>query len=247
MSNIQIFKNEEFGQVRWVKVNGKDYAVAKDIAIALGYSNPRDAIARHCKGVVKHDDFKEGGHAIALIPEGDIYRLIVKSELPAAEKFERWIFDEVLPSIRKTGGYVNNDDLFINTYLPYADENVKAMFKSTLSLVRKQNEQIQIMKPKSDYFDALVERNLLTNFRDTAKELHIKEKVFIDWLKDNKYIYRDNKNKIKPYAKYTTDLFELKEFTKPSGYADTQTLITPKGRETFRLLLIKDGLIKEAV
>lgn len=105
LNELQIFQNEEFGQVRTVEIDGKTYFVGKDVANALGYSNPRDAISRHCKGVVKHDSFKEGGQEIALLPEGDIYRLIIKSQLPSADKFERWIFDEVIPQIRQTGGY----------------------------------------------------------------------------------------------------------------------------------------------
>ncbi len=105
LSELQIFQNEEFGKVRTVDIDGKTYFVGKDVANALGYSNPRDAISRHCKGVVKHDSFKEGGQEVALLPEGDIYRLIIKSQLPSADKFERWIFDEVIPQIRQTGGY----------------------------------------------------------------------------------------------------------------------------------------------
>ncbi|HGM3508927.1 TPA: phage antirepressor KilAC domain-containing protein [Clostridioides difficile] len=102
----------------------------------------------------------------------------------------------------------------------------------------------QVMKPKADYFDALVERNLLTNIRDTAKELGVKEKTFVLWLIEKKYCYRDLKGKIKPYSN-KMQYFELKEFTTPYGHSDTQTLINPKGRETFRLLLIKDGLVRE--
>ncbi|MBU9745159.1 ORF6C domain-containing protein [Lachnospiraceae bacterium ASD3451] len=105
MNGLKIFNNAEFGQVRTVEVEGKIYFVGKDVANALGYSNPRDAIARHCKGVVKHDSFKEGGQEIALIPEGDMYRLITHSKLESAERFEGWVFDEVLPSIRQTGQY----------------------------------------------------------------------------------------------------------------------------------------------
>ncbi|HHD2785509.1 TPA: Bro-N domain-containing protein [Clostridium perfringens] len=104
-NQLQIFKNENFGQVRMAEINGKPYFVGKDIAKSLGYKNYRDAISRHCKGVVKHDDFKEGGQRIALITEGDMYRLITNSDLPQAEKFEVWVFDEVLPQIRKTGQY----------------------------------------------------------------------------------------------------------------------------------------------
>ena len=84
-NQLQIFNNPEFGEIRWIKINGKDYAVGKDVAKCLGYSNPRDAIIRHCKGVVKHDGFKEGGQCIALIPEGDIYRLVANSKLPGAD------------------------------------------------------------------------------------------------------------------------------------------------------------------
>lgn len=97
-------------------------------------------------------------------------------------------------------------------------------------------QKLAIAEPKADYFDNLVERNLLTNFRDTAKELHIKQNDFINWLLDKKFIYRDTKNTLKPYAEHTPSLFELKEFSKGKK-AGVQTLITPKGRETFRLLM----------
>lgn len=155
-NELQIFKNEQFGQVRWTKIDGKDYAVAKDIASALGYKNTNDAIIRHCKGVVKHEGFKINGMEVALIPEGDIYRLTAKSELPGAEKFESWIFDEVLPAIRKTGGYVNNDDLFINTYLPYLDEESKMIFKNTLAVVRKQNEIIALKEKEIEHKEEVI-------------------------------------------------------------------------------------------
>ena len=108
MNELKIFNNDEFGQVRTVDIDGKPYFVGKDVANALGYSNPRDAISRHCKGVVKRHSFKEGGQPIALIPEGDMYRLITHSKMKSAERFENWVFDEVLPDIRKTGSYSMN-------------------------------------------------------------------------------------------------------------------------------------------
>ncbi|HBH4128454.1 TPA: Rha family transcriptional regulator [Clostridioides difficile] len=112
----------------------------------------------------------------------------------------------------------------------------------------EEKEQLQLenqaMKPKADYFDALVERNLLTNIRDTAKELRVKEKVFVSWLIEKKYCYRDSKDKLQPYAN-RMQYFEKKEFTNEYGYSGVQTLINPRGREAIRLLLIKDGLIKE--
>jgi len=94
------------------------------------------------------------------------------------------------------------------------------------------------MQPKAEYFDELVDRNLLTNFRDTAKELKIKEKTFIEFLINKKYIYRDKKGKLKPYADKNTGLFEIKEAKNDkTGWVGTQTFVTPKGRETFRLLI----------
>lgn len=248
MNQLQVFNHEMFGEIRFVEINNNPYAVGNDVAKALGYMRPHEAISTHCKGAVTYRIPTNGGEqTVRVIPEGDIYRLIIKAADQSknleikkkAEEFERWVFDEVLPTIRKTGGYVANEDMFINTYLPFADEQTKLMFRGVLETVRKQNEQIAAMKPKVEYFDALVDRNLLTNFRDTAKELQVKERFFIDWLLKNKFVYRDQKNKLKPYAAYVPELFELKEWER-NGRADVQTLITPKGRETFRLLLKKE-------
>lgn len=106
MDNLQIFNSEEFGEIRTIEINGKPYLVAIDVATALGYQNPRDAISRHCKGVVKHDTpTSSGAQQMSYINEGDMYRLIMKSKLPSAEKFESWVMDDVLPQIRKTGSY----------------------------------------------------------------------------------------------------------------------------------------------
>lgn len=248
MNQLQVFNHPMFGDVRFVEINNNPYAVGNDVAKALGYSRPHEAISSHCKGAVTHRILTNGGEqTVKVIPEGDIYRLIIKAADQSknqeirqkAEEFEKWVFDEVLPTIRRTGGYVANEDMFINTYLPFADDQTKLMFRGVLETVRRQNEQIAAMKPKVEYFDALVDRNLLTNFRDTAKELQIKERFFIDWLLKNKFIYRDQKKKLKPYAAYVPELFELKEWER-NGRADVQTLITPKGRETFRLLLKKE-------
>ncbi|MCC0724224.1 MULTISPECIES: BRO family protein [unclassified Clostridioides] len=105
MNNLQIFEKMEFGQIRMAEIDNKPYFVGKDVAKSLGYKNTNDAILRHCKGVVKHEGFKINGIKIALITEGDVYRLIVGSNLSNAEKFESWVFDEVLPTIRQTGQY----------------------------------------------------------------------------------------------------------------------------------------------
>ena len=105
-NQLQIFNNEEFGQVRSIKIKGKDYFVANDIAKALGYASPKDAITRHCKGATKVSYLTEGGNQeVKFIPEGDIFRLVARSKLPEAEKFESWIFDDLLPTLRRTGTY----------------------------------------------------------------------------------------------------------------------------------------------
>lgn len=108
MNELQVFNNDEFGFVRTLEIDGKVWFVASDIAKALGYSNPSKAINDHCKGVTKryipHPQGK-GTMEINIITEGDVYRLIIRSKLPSAEKFESWVFDEVLPTIHKTGSY----------------------------------------------------------------------------------------------------------------------------------------------
>lgn len=130
----------------------------------------------------------------------------------------------------------NSPEMIMKRALDYANESVKKL-QIQVSALTVDNE---IMKPKADYFDELVERNTLTNFRETAKQLEVKEKSFIKFLLDHKYIYRDGKGKIMPYADKNNGLFEVKEsFNEKTQWSGTQTLITPKGRETFRLLMLK--------
>lgn len=227
-------------QVRTVDQNNAIWFVAKDVCDVLDIKNSHDAMNR------LDDDEKAtsvlptqfGNKEMNLVNEPGLYSLILTSRKPEAKQFKRWITHEVLPTIRKTGGYVANEEMFIQTYLPHADNQTKLMFRATLETVRKQNEQMAIMQPKADYFDRLVDRNLLTNFRDTAKELEIGQRTFINWLLDNCFVYRDQKGKLKPYGKYISELFKLKDFER-NGKADVQTLITPKGKETFRLLMQK--------
>lgn len=239
MHELQLFNNEEFGEIRVLEIEGKPYVVANDVAKALGYKNPSDATNKHCKNpqMVWGSDSLGRRQQFKVIPEGDIYRLIFSSKLPSAQKFEKWVMDEVLPQIRQTGGYIPL----------YEDEDVDAFMAKALMIAQKtldkKKELIKNMQPKADYFDALVDRNLLTNFRDTAKELHIRQKDFISWLLENDFIYRDSNNKIKPTAQAIEEgLFELKEFT-TEHFSSNQTLVTPKGRETFRLLLEKNKLM----
>lgn len=242
MSTIRTFNHDMFGAIEIIVENNRPLFPATEVAFKLGYVNPQKAVRDHCRedGCTTRSVIDSLGRQQnkKFINEGNLYRLIMKSQLPEAERFERWVFDEVLPAIRQTGGFVSNEDMFIETYLRNADDQTKLMFRATLETVRKQNEQMAIMQPKADYFDRLVDRNLLTNFRDTAKELELGERTFIKWLLDNGFIYRDQRNKLRPYRKYVPELFKLKDFER-YGKADTQTLITPKGKETFRLLMEK--------
>ncbi|WP_031405323.1 phage antirepressor KilAC domain-containing protein [Geobacillus vulcani] len=251
MSNTpKVFNHEVFGELPVLVVGGVEWFGGVEAAKALSFSDPHKAIANHVdeEDSTVHPVLTSGGKQNKkFINESGLYSLIFGAAKQGnnpeikekAKQFKRWVTAEVLPTIRKTGGYVSNDEMFINTYLPFADEQTKLMFRGVLETVRRQNEQIAAMKPKADYFDALVDRNLLTNFRDTAKELEVKERYFIEWLLDNKFVYRDQKGKLKPYAQYVPELFKLKEFAR-NGKADVQTLITPRGKETFRLLLKKD-------
>lgn len=250
MNQLQVFKGSQFGELPVIIINNSEWFGATEAAVALSFSNPYDAIKNHVDedDLAVHEVIDRLGRKQTkkFMNESGLYSLILGAAKQGnnpeirekAKEFKRWVTSDVLPTIRKTGGYVANEDLFINTYLPHADDQTKLIFKATLETVRKANEQITIMQPKADYFDALVDRNLLTNFRDTAKEIHVKEREFINWLLERGYVYRDPKGKLKPYAQHVPALFELKEWER-NGKADVQPLITPKGRETFRLLLQK--------
>ena len=179
------------------------------------------------------------------LTEDGVYEVLMQSRKPIAKHFKKEV-KAVLKSIRKHGAYMTTETL------EQALLNPDTMIKLCMQLKEEQNKNgelqlknaeltvnNQIMKPKADYFDELVDRNLLTNFRETAKQLQVKEKAFIKFLLDKKYIYKDKKGKIMPYADKNKGLFEVKEtFNEKTNWSGTQTLITPKGRETFRLLCV---------
>lgn len=187
--------------------------------------------------------------ATYIINESGLYNVILRSDKPEAKPFRKWVTSEVLPSIRRHGAYMTpetleaailNPDMMIRLCTALKDEQDKnkALQAANSSL----SVDNQIMKPKAEYFDELVDRNLLTGFRETAKQLQIKEKEFIAFLLGKKYVYRDKRGKLQPYADKNNGLFEVKEFVnEKTGFSSTQTLITPKGRETFRLLFLKAG------
>lgn len=250
MNNLQIFKSEKFGSIRTVEVNNEAYFVGKDIADILGYSNPRKALADHVDaedktdGVTIRDSIGREQNPI-LINESGLYSLILRSQLPTAKEFKRWITHEVIPAIRKTGGYIGgvenlSDDEIMAKALLIGKRTIEQQ-QLRIQNLEVTNSKLSvsntIMRPKADYFDELVDRNLLTNIRETAKQLRVGQKVFVNFLLDKKYLYRDLKGKLMPYAGKGDGLFEIKEcFNDKTRWSGVQVLVTPKGREVFRLL-----------
>ena len=213
MNDLKIFTNPDFGEVRTLEENGEVLFCASDVAKALGYARPNDAVSQHCRATVKRRSPISGKmQDINFIPEGDVYRLIARSKLPGAEQFERWVFDEVLPSIRKNGGYIAGQEAMTAEELMAKALLVakKTIEEKEAELSRKQVENA-IMAPKADYFDELVDRNLLTGIRETAKELGVKQKGFVDFLLDKKYLHRSKSGKLTPTAGKGDGLFEMKE------------------------------------
>ena len=160
-NGIEVFENPIVGQIRMVMVDDEPWFVAKDISDKLGYAQTSNMMKR-----IDDEDFKSSvldgmNMKSLLINESGLYSAIIGSKLPSAKQFKHWVTSEVLPTIRKTGGYVNNDELFISTYLPYADENTKLIFSQTLKTVREQNETIKRQQKeiihKEDVIIGLVE------------------------------------------------------------------------------------------
>lgn len=248
MNGLQIF-HYNGNEVRTIQKDGEPWWVLKDVCGVLSIGNARDVFNRlddDEKGVDQIDTLG-GKQNMQIVNESGLYNVILRSDKPEAKPFRKWVTNEVLPSIRKYGAYMTpetleqailNPDTMIKlcTALKEEQDRNKALQAVNSSLTVEN----QIMKPKADYFDELVDRNLLTNFRETAKQLQVKEKEFIKFLLDKKFIYRDKRGKIQPYADKNNGLFEVKEFyNEKTGFASTQTLITPKGRETFKLLFLK--------
>ena len=251
MNEIQIFNNPVFGEIRTVTINDEPWFVGKDVAQVLGYSNTRDALNKHVnsedRNTVAFHDGTAGNPNQTIINESGLYSLILSSKLPTAKEFKRWVTSEVLPSIRKHGAYMTpeilqaailNPDTMIQLCQQLkAEQDKNRALEVANSRLTVDN---QIMQPKADYFDELVERNTLTNFRETAKELGIPPKKFVNFLLEKKYIYRDKKGKLQPYENKNSGLFEVKEtFNEKTQWSGSQTLVTPKGRETFRLLMLQ--------
>lgn len=207
MSDIQIF-NYQSNEVRTVEMGGEPWFVLKDVCNILGISKYRDTAARldaDERGSVEVDTLG-GTQQVIAVNESGLYHVILRSDKPEAAPFRKWVTSEVLPSIRKNGGYIAGQE-----QLTPEELMAKALLVANKTLADReariceltaQNSQLtvekQIMQPKAEYFDELVDRNLLTNFRETAKELGIKPKAFVAWLLEKKFLYRDQKGKLLP-------------------------------------------------
>lgn len=249
-NKLEVFQNQEFGSIRMVEIDGEAWMVGKDVAQALGYKDTVNAIKAHVDDEDKRGGWRittpSGEQEMTIINESGLYSLVLSSKLPNAKKFRRWVTSEVIPSIKRHGAYMTPETLQAAILNPdtmiqlcqqlKAEQDRNAQLKAENSALVVQN---QIAAPKAEYFDALVDRNLLTNFRQTAKELGVKERDFVAFLLEHKYIYRDKAGHLLPYASRNDGLFEIKEcFNDKTSWKGTQTLITPKGRETFRLLCV---------
>jgi len=248
MNELQIITEREIlGQA--LKIYGNEenpLFLAKDVATRIEHSDVSTMLrAVNDDEKLTQTMFVSGqNRECCFLTEDGLYEVLMQSRKPIAKEFKKHI-KQILKDIRRHDIYVapqtldamlNDPDTMIKTLQALKTERDKV---ATLKLVNAE------MQPKVDYFDAMVDKNLLTNFRDTAKELKVGERAFVKFLIDKRYIYRDFRGVIKPYADKNNGLFEMKEVASVNfEWAGVQTFITPKGRETFRLLLIKGASVQ---
>lgn len=173
MNNLTVFSNPDFGSIRTVTINNKPYFCACDVARALGYARPNDAVRSHCRATVKHSTpISRKMQEINFIPEGDVYRLIVRSKLPSAEKFESWVFDTVLPSIRQNGGYImNQENLSDSELLAKAVLVAQKTIANKDKIIEQQKAKIEQDKPKALFADAVAASHTSILIGELAKLL----------------------------------------------------------------------------
>ncbi|MFI3230260.1 MAG: phage antirepressor KilAC domain-containing protein [bacterium] len=242
MNELKIFESEDFGSIRTIQgEKGKILFCGSDVAKALGYVTPRKAVSMHCKqGMVQngpHPQSPTKQIEMTFIPEGDVYRLIIKSKLPQAEKFEAWVFEEVLPSIREYGGYIANQENL-------SDEDIFA--KAILiaqRVINKQNTKISQLQSKADFFDAVTESEDTFDMLTVAKILNFEgvgRTTLFAILRNEKILMKDNQ----PYQKYIDrGWFRVIEsrFVKRDGdvSVNTKTVVYQKGVDGILKLMNK--------
>lgn len=227
--------------------NGEPIFKLIDVCKILGLGNPSQVKARLEDGVISNEVIPDNlgrQQNTTFVNEDGLYDVILDSRKPEAKKFRKWITSEVIPSIRKTGGYVNNDELFIQTYLIHADEQTKAMFRNTLSTVRMQNEQIATMKPKALFADAVETSKSSVLVGELSKILkqngiEIGQNRLFNWLRSNGFLIKKRGESYNLPTQRSMDLqlFEIKKRTinNPDGSIRTTrtSKVTGKGQIYF--------------
>ena len=255
MENIQVFNDNQFGEIRMVLIEDKPYAFGVDVAKNLEYARPSKAVSDHCQGVLKQDTIKNaGGYPEKLIPEGDIYRLIVKAADQSqnreikekAQEFEKWVFDDVLPSIRRHGMYakeelLDNPDLLIEVVTKLKEEREK---RKELEAENKQKDQkIGELQPKADYTDKILNSQDTLTITQIAKDYGMSGRAMNSLLHDLKVQYKQSGQWLlysEHQAKGYTDS-EVYEYERKDG--STGTALSTKWRQKGRLFLY--NLLKE--
>ena len=239
---IETFRSKQFGDVRIALINGEPWFVAVDVCKALDIVNARDAVKRlddDEKNTVVLTDGIPGNPNKTIVNEYGLYALVLSSRKPEAKAFKRWITHEVLPIIRKTGGYMT--DTLIQRI--QNDPAVIYEFADALLAERKRSmalsQELERAKPKADYFDAFVNPDDCTNIRTTAKELNIPERQFVKFLLTEKFLFRSRSGQLLPYNKPSNKgLFIVRDYITYS-FVSSQTFFTPKGKDTIRLKYLK--------
>ena len=235
MNEIQIFKNDDFGEIRTIEINGEPWFVGKDVATKLGYSNTRDAVSNHVfdedKGVEKLDT-PGGIQSLIIINESGLYSLVFNSRLESAKRFKHWVTSEVIPQIRKTGAY-HIPKTYAEALRALADETEK------IEALKKQN---QLMQPKAEFFDAVTDSKTAIPIGDVAKILDIgigRNKLF-EFLRDKNILTSDNR----PYQRYIDAgyfrVIEQKYEVNGEVRINIKTLVFQKGIDWIRKQLVKE-------
>ena len=254
MSEIKIFENPEFGSIRTVEQNGEPWLAGKDVAAALGYSNPRDAISKHVddedKGVAKCDTLG-GNQNMTIINESGLYSLILSSKLPTAKKFKHWVTSEVLPSIRKTGGYISGQESMTD------DELMAKALLVAQRQIEQRDARIAEMQPKALFADSVCASKSSILVGELAKIIKqngvdMGQNRLFEWLRSNGYLIRRKGTDYNMPTQRAMELklFEIKEtvVNHADGHQTTNKTpkVTGKGQVYFINLLLKEGTHNDA-
>ena len=246
MNNITTFNNPAFGSVRAVSVNDEPYFVGKDVAEILGYERPTDAVRKRVdpddRGVAKMET-PSGAQEMTIINESGLYSLILSSKLPKAKEFKRWVTAEVLPAIRKTGGYVNDTAQFVESYFGQLEPSQKHALTMMFEESKRMSAQLKEQAPKVLFANAVETAHNSILIGDLAKIIRqngvdIGQKRLFEWLRQNGYLIKDGQSKNMPTQKaMEMSLFEVKESTinNPDGSVriTRTTKVTGKGQTHF--------------